>query len=350
MAAKIWAKVISLCAIICCFLCFYFVDVQKTLNEWKSSVDRNLSFIWNNSTRNALTYVGIQLHPELVLTQDNYMRRWPLKMTNLDYEYIHQPQHPCKGSVKLLLIVFTLPSDFQVRDTIRQTWGSIVKTGRVPGSIVDYPGVEVYFILGMSDVSMAGIFKEIHKYDDIILADFHEDYQNLTLKTLLSLKWANANCPNAEFVGKVDKDVFVHIPILYPVLTRNLTSSMIGHVFRGARVVRHKKHKCFVPSEHFPFRVYPPYASGSFYVIGGRLVPQVLDVVEYVPPFSVEDALVTGVVREMIGAPIVVLECFKHVHGNITDLCGVALGGKCGLKTIWADVTGDLESKKTPKC
>ena len=47
-------------------------------------------------------------------------------------------------------------------------------------------------------------------HQDILQWDFMDTYNNLTIKSILALKWAPAFCSNAKFVIKMDDDVFLN--------------------------------------------------------------------------------------------------------------------------------------------
>ena len=53
--------------------------------------------------------------------------------------------------------------------------------------------------------------RESIKYKDIIMENFIDSYGNLTLKTMMGLKWASRYCGRAKFVYKVDDDMFVNV-------------------------------------------------------------------------------------------------------------------------------------------
>lgn len=53
---------------------------------------------------------------------------------------------------------------------------------------------------------------DIHQ--DLLLADFDEHYQNLTLKTIAALMWHERKCSNVPFLFKTDDDVFVNPKML----------------------------------------------------------------------------------------------------------------------------------------
>ena len=43
------------------------------------------------------------------------------------------------------------------------------------------------------------------------MENFIDSYGNLTLKTMMGLKWASRYCWRAKFVYKVDDDMFVNV-------------------------------------------------------------------------------------------------------------------------------------------
>ena len=44
---------------------------------------------------------------------------------------------------------------------------------------------------------------------------FQDIYYNLTLKTVMGLKWTSIYCNQAKYIMKTDDDIFVNIPLLH---------------------------------------------------------------------------------------------------------------------------------------
>jgi hypothetical protein len=283
---------------------------------------------------------GIQLHPEIVLTEDNYDRIWPMKMTNLDYKFLRSPKNPCTGKyVKLLVMSFTRVLAYNKRQTIRSTWGSVAATGQRKGK--NYPGVSLYFLLGVPDPPTAKLMAEMEEHDDIILANFVDAYRNLTLKSLLALKWAKEFCPEAEFVAKVDEDVFFDVPILWPILNGHNAENLLGRINHANKVER-TSGKWTVPLAHFPLESYPDYLRGGAYILGKTAIPRLLFAAEYVPPFSIEDVFITGVLTRLLNITIVNHKCFIFNHwttlpkNSPNQYCAVMVKNIAVLNTAWA--------------
>ena len=69
----------------------------------------------------------------------------------------------------------------------------------------------------------------------IQLAFFQDSYHNLTLKTVMGLKWVKDHCSQARFVMKTDDDIFVNLPKLHKALLaeRAFASNIVGCIKNG---------------------------------------------------------------------------------------------------------------------
>ena len=54
----------------------------------------------------------------------------------------------------------------------------------------------------------------IFSHGDILHLDFEDNYRNLTLKTMLSLRWALDECQKFTYVLKTDDDMIVNFDVL----------------------------------------------------------------------------------------------------------------------------------------
>ena len=64
------------------------------------------------------------------------------------------------------------------------------------------------------------VVQEQRQFGDILQEDFVDSYMNLTLKSVMGLKWASRRCPSARFLMKTDDDMFVNVPKLLDYLTK----------------------------------------------------------------------------------------------------------------------------------
>ncbi|CAK9293523.1 unnamed protein product [Gordionus sp. m RMFG-2023] len=61
---------------------------------------------------------------------------------------------------------------------------------------------------------------EARKYRDIVQGNFVDSYQNLTYKMIMGFKWIVSRCPKADYILKIDDDVYVDIFKLYILINK----------------------------------------------------------------------------------------------------------------------------------
>uniref|UniRef100_A0A8C4WV98 Hexosyltransferase n=1 Tax=Eptatretus burgeri TaxID=7764 RepID=A0A8C4WV98_EPTBU len=180
---------------------------------------------------------------------------------------------PCLSgshSPRLLVLVTCAPSHTAARMAIRESWG-LSSQGNM---------VRFVFVLGLSwsSAEQRGLEDERVLYGDILQASFHDTYRNLTLKTLAGLKWALSACPDVAFLLKVDDDVFVNIPALLETLMGNEQGDFyLGRIHVGVQPIRTPSHKYF--DQVYKFERYPPYCSGTAYVLSTEAAQKIMTVV-----------------------------------------------------------------------
>ena len=137
-------------------------------------------------------------------------KRDPRIVNRHDYSYVLNPRSRiCKpaaassGDVTTLLVaVPSEPANFAKRQAVRNTWANPVFFGQV----------RLVFMLGTTlNASLnERVRKESAYFNDIVQEDFIDAYKNLTLKTIMIMKWTAEYCSNARFVLKIDDDVIMH--------------------------------------------------------------------------------------------------------------------------------------------
>ncbi|KFO23118.1 beta-1,3-galactosyltransferase 4, partial [Fukomys damarensis] len=182
---------------------------------------------------------------------------------------------------------------------------------------------------------------------DIVQAAFQDTYRNLTLKTLVGLHWASTHCPKARYVLKTDDDVYVNVPELVSELTRRGgpwqpqergTGSQEQAAAAGAKAVpllylgrvhwwvrpsrapggRHLVSEAQWPPAWGPF---PPYASGTGYVLSASAVQLILKVAARVPPLPLEDVFVGVSARRGGLAPTHCVKLAGATHYPLDRCC-----------------------------
>ena len=145
---------------------------------------------------------------------------------------------------------------FKARSAIRQTWANISELPR---------NVKVVFIIGQADneTQQLKIKGESDEYGDIIQESFVDTYQNLTIKSLMLLKWFEQNCHQTQYVMKSDDDMYINLQKLNDLVKTNQDPYLlVGHLLRHGAPIRESRHKWYVPYHVFPESHYPLYLAG----------------------------------------------------------------------------------------
>ncbi|XP_069752889.1 UDP-GalNAc:beta-1,3-N-acetylgalactosaminyltransferase 1-like isoform X1 [Narcine bancroftii] len=203
----------------------------------------------------------------------------------------------------LVLLVATRPNEVETRRAIRSTWGH--KRMWLGKRVVSL------FLIGKDGEHQShgklSMEEEYAQYGDIISQDFIESYNNLTLKTIMAFQWIAEFCPKAEYMMKVDSDVFVNVKNLVIFLLK-INKNISSDFFTGYPFINTKPHRGFVTKAYisktdYPFSMYPPYCSGLGYVLSGDLALKIYKLMSHVKPFRFEDAYV-GVCLKILGVNI----------------------------------------------
>jgi hypothetical protein len=235
------------------------------------------------------------------LVEEFYKRRSKV-VNEYPYKYVLTPKRSCNNDTYMVILVHSFHPYDDRRHAIRSTWGgAAVGRHHWPRENITRK-VKLFFMLGTHPLTKmnSAIRKESEKYDDIIQGNFFDAYVNMTLKSLLGLKYMSDYCKHAQYLLKSDDDMIVNMPYLLDILQeKNITRSIMGPLNRGSKVFRAGKWK--VSLTDFPFRIYPAYESGSAYVITNDLVSDLYNTSHYVRHFHVDDAYITGILGKIIG-------------------------------------------------
>ena len=205
-----------------------------------------------------------------------------------------------KSRLKLLVLISSDAKNTFQRNTIRNTWARYNKSSN--GSTL----WRLHFLVARrdDDTTMNQVLGEIHKYDDLVVGDYNENYYNQTLKVEMGLEWAMLYC-NYQYMLKGDDDIFVQIPRLLDFLNwKNVPKKKLytGFVNTYAAVERDKSGKHYLSKETFAPRFYPPYAAGGGFILSADLVDRLYPLLNSnrSHPFPIDDAYI-GIMVEKIG-------------------------------------------------
>lgn len=183
---------------------------------------------------------------------------------------------------------------------------------------------QVIFLVGQSksNLTQQRVLEEDTIYGDVLQEAFLDTYNNLTIKSLMLLKWINRfneGQPRVKYVMKCDDDTFLNVPNLMhelmggsvPVYKDTIqlhtkdtisrrtwvdSASLTGYLFRNAHPIREVASKWYAPKFMYRKKVFPNYLSGTGYLIEAtETAKRLYTVALHTPLFHLEDVYVTGI-------------------------------------------------------
>ncbi|OCT67823.1 beta-1,3-galactosyltransferase 4 [Xenopus laevis] len=215
-----------------------------------------------------------------------YPTRSPLSATPFKPPAILlSPAKACSPPPLLLILVSSSTLHHEQRNAIRQTWGSSSNLGS---------SVVTLFVLGLpqSQNDQAALFQEAKIHGDIIQAAFTDSYRNLTLKTLVGLSWMSQSCHGAKFLMKTDDDVFVNTFSMSRYLQGQHGPLFLGRMHWNVYPDRNHDSRHYISTDVFTENYFPPYCSGTGYILSHEVVESLLQQTGKGPILSLEDAYV----------------------------------------------------------
>ena len=217
-----------------------------------------------------------------------------------NYTDVFLPGPDCSTKPYLLIIVTSAPENTKRRTAIRNTWARYRS-----GHSLDSTHFKTVFLLGKSSILTERLQLESEKHKDILFGDYIDSYRNLTLKVQSGIVWAAESC-QSKYLLKTDDDCFVNTKVLVEFLqkyNRHTEQLYAGHKLRSQEVVRLTHSKWYVSQSDYPREQYPPYASGTGYLLSSDVVQEIAQRNSYHHPFPVEDAYM-GVLAEDMGVDL----------------------------------------------
>ena len=218
----------------------------------------------------------------------------------------------------ILVLILSSPNNKQRRDSIRQTWATIV-THREKH-------IKTLFVLGKHKNSEF-LSEESNKYNDLVLLSHVDTYSELTVKTALSLLWTEKYCPQTKYILKTDDDSYNRLDYLVDyLLDHSIQDPFVGGFCFTVHLNRNPKSKWYVPLSQYPDAYLPQYCSGAGYVLSFGALQRILSVIHTARFISLEDVFITGICREYSGIHHTHSIRWSQVSYNVTNFhsCGVS--------------------------
>ena len=214
------------------FLCFSNHPIALV---WPATQSRNSNVLSRPEENTTLLAPSTICNPNIVSSSN---------ATNYDQDLV------------ILVIIFSAVSNFQERQAIRDSWASDTDS---------LPNIKVIFLLGtisnLDNNLQTNVTRESDMYHDILQENFIDSYANLTVKSLMLLKWFSKSCKNVSYVLKTDDDVYINLKNLHALVTKNKnTNLLMGSLFCGAKPIRDPYNKNFSPKYMYDKKYYPNYS------------------------------------------------------------------------------------------
>ena len=277
--------------------------------------------------------------PSKLQLDDLYFSPSLMVLETYNNSVLQEPKFGCGAFHEVHIIVPSSPHDSEIRNAIRETWGSVAQSLRWPGKALSLSS-RLTFVLGITDKENKSLHSHNtdilldfstqvplfnnnktkdpdfqHKTDtqinDILQFDMVDSYRNLTRKILLALQWVISSCKNVQYILKVDQDIFVNVPLLLSFLKHHgKKNSIYGHIYHGGPVQRDGRWAA--SKSVYPPERYPVYAAGTAYVVSTSAAETVLKLYPYFPYVPIEDAFITGVLASVGSVARVHVTGFTH--------------------------------------
>ncbi|XP_037083580.1 beta-1,3-galactosyltransferase 5-like [Pollicipes pollicipes] len=243
------------------------------------------------------------------------------------------------AGVKVMMMVQSAPGNAEIRQVLRKTWAK---------PAIEREDVVLGFLLARTNDSavQAAIQRESDTFGDIIQASFVDHYNNLTLKSLATLEWFDTYCRRAQFVLKVDDDLFVSVDNLVTFIEHHQNERRVvyGNVVYDPKPDRNLESRYYTSPEVWDKPKYPKYTGGPIYLISSDATRGIYKRVMERPYLFIEDVTITGIGAQLAGvrrkrAP----EMFTyHVPSSKTCLFRLLIGAHQipteDLEDIWRRV------------
>ena len=196
----------------------------------------------------------------------------------------------------MLYFVFSTPERFDLRQTVRSTWGGRRLQEKRKGHQV------IFFLPGpdsteAADAAEAKLMDEVRTHGDIVRSQISRDDPQFDTKQITAmLAWVYKHCELARFVFKTTDKTFVNTKRMQLLVNQEYHSAnrLYGNLLKRMKPNRNPEQPHFVKREDWPYDYFPPFLKGPSFVISGDVAPRLLVSMKDTPPLPLEMVYVTG--------------------------------------------------------
>jgi len=210
------------------------------------------------------------------------------------------PRNSTSGSDPyLLIVVCSAVANWEARIAVRESWAKDQLT---------LSGVRVVFLVGhlVNNSRQEQLVEEQENFGDLVQEDFLDSYANLTVKSVMLLKWFTQTCEKGpkgpQYVLKTDDDMYINLVKLWELVQANKKPQLLmGSLICNAVPIKDPYNKWYVPKYMFAERRYPNYLSGTAYLMSRQALAALYQASFDFPLFHLEDVYVTGLLARKAG-------------------------------------------------
>ncbi|GAU97241.1 hypothetical protein RvY_08572 [Ramazzottius varieornatus] len=212
------------------------------------------------------------------------------------------------------------PKAYLARRAIRKTWKKVLVACTENGEASCSGSLRFYIGQTSNEGTALRLKKEMQKYDDIVLLQFCDKYENLALKTFHIMNYVSqqiehpSNESAPKFVVKIDDDVLPDLSAFFtcfPTL-QNASFGIYGWVTLGSASVR-KWDKYRISRKRWNHTLFPAFAHGPAYAAQVGTLPVLLGEARRTAVLNLEDVWFTGIVAEKAGVKRMRINRFLNV-------------------------------------
>ncbi|GMR34767.1 hypothetical protein PMAYCL1PPCAC_04962, partial [Pristionchus mayeri] len=220
----------------------------------------------------------------------------------------------CNTGKRTLFVVHTATPNKQRREWIRNTYG-------LPENQFEYQFCLFFFTGRPSNpIEEKNLLEESAAFKDIVVGDFVDSYTNMTIKALFWMRFFSTHCSSTTTVVKLDDDVTINLRALSHRLTSLPSDAIYGVRWTKQPVRRFNTSKWYVPYSLYPFEHFPPYVSGSSYILDTRSIQRMLGRVKYHGKYMhIDDVYTTGILANSAGIRVIDRAKWWNFDNNSTD-------------------------------
>ena len=157
------------------------------------------------------SYQNVVVFEPLKLTTSDRLNKTAVPLDRLldlpvKFRFLMKPKNVCDRSKRLLIFVHSRVDNFEARNAIRSSWGSL--QGELNYRLV--------FLIGLQPEPNSESIEQLlcdeqRLNDDLVRGNLIDTYRSLIYKHLMGYKFIIHHCSTANFVMKADDDAFINI-------------------------------------------------------------------------------------------------------------------------------------------